>query len=97
MGLEKYDELAQRACIAEREDIVRQFEARARVLDAIQAMKDEGKALELSDEEIKMIESFRRFRLRMRRDGEVFTWQTRRPDGVQIVQETAEIVHPNER
>ena len=60
------------------------------------AMRAEGKAFSLTDEEITMLESFRRFKLRMRKDGEVFTFQTRRPEGVQIVEETAEIIHPSE-
>jgi hypothetical protein len=62
----------------------------------VEAMRVEGEAYTLTDEEITMIESFRRFKLRMRKDGEVFSFQTRKPEGVQIVEETAEIIHPNE-
>ena len=98
MQQEKYLELEERvtrSCAVELDEI-RQLEARERVRQEIEVMKAEGKALTLSDEELSMLESFRRFKLRMRRDGEVFTWQTRRPEGVQLVQETAEVLHPNE-
>lgn len=96
MNLPKYEELEQRASFSVELDDIRRLESRARVHQEIEAMKAEGKALELSDEEIKLLESFRRFKLRMRKDGEVFTWQTRRPEGVQLVNETAEIIHPSE-
>lgn len=77
-------------------DQVRKLEARAIIDQQIKTMKEEGRAFELSEEEIKMLESFRRFKVRMRKDGEIFTWQTRRPEGVQIVEDTAEIIHPSE-
>jgi len=32
----------------------------------------------------------------MRKHGEVFTWQTRMPDGVQLAAETANVLHPAE-
>jgi hypothetical protein len=32
----------------------------------------------------------------MRKQGEVFTWQTRMPEGVQLAEDTAEILHPQE-
>ena len=92
----KYAELEERSIPAEITDTIRKLEARARIHQEIEAMRAEGKAYTLTDEEIAMIESFRRFKLRMRRDGEVFTFQTRRPEGVQIVQDTVEIIHPSE-
>jgi hypothetical protein len=55
-----------------------------------------GEALELSDEEERMLNAFRRFKLRMRKNGEVFKWQTRIPDGIEVVAETGNIAHPNE-
>jgi hypothetical protein len=91
------EELQLRAAFeAEPMDRVRRLEARSRVYGEIEKMKAEGKVLELSEEEEKVIVSFRRFKLRMRKDGEVFTWQTRRPEGIQIVDETANILHPEE-
>jgi hypothetical protein len=90
----KYDELERRAADTGELDAVRKLEARARVLEQIELMKAKGEALVLSEEEEKMLHAFRRFKLRMRKDGEVFTWQTRRAEGVQLVSETAEIIHP---
>jgi hypothetical protein len=93
----KYSELENRASLMAAEiDDVRNLEARSRVRGVIEQMKEEGKALVLTDEEENMLRSFRRFKIRMRRQGEVFTWQTRIPEGVQIVEETAEIRHPQE-
>lgn len=81
---------------AERGDLAQKLEARSIIHAEIEKMRSEGKALTLSDEEFSLLESFRRFKLRMRKDGETFSWQTRKPEGVQIVQETAEIINPNE-
>ena len=77
-------------------DAIRLLEAKSILYRQIEEMRAEGKALTLSDEEIGLLRSFRRFKLRMRKDGEVFTWQTRRPDGVQVCEDTAEIVDPAE-
>jgi hypothetical protein len=92
----KFDELESRASHVAANDAIKKLEARSRVHEQIELMKAEGKAFELTSEEEDLLRSFRRFKLRMRKDGEVFTWQTRRPEGVQIVQETAEIRHPAE-
>ena len=92
----KYEELEQRAIPAGISDAIRKLEARQIIHQQIEQMRSEGKALTLSDEEFSLLESFRRFKLRMRKDGEVFTWQTRRPEGVQLVEETANILHPQE-
>jgi len=92
----KFEELEVRASNVAELDAIKKLEARSRVHREIELMKAEGKAMELTSEEEDMLRSFRRFKLRMRKDGEVFTWQTRRPEGVQIVQETAEILHPAE-
>jgi len=100
----KYDELEERAIPAGILDGIKKLEARAVIHQQIEQMRAEGKALTLSDEELSLLESFRRFKLRMRildqsmpaQDGEVFTWQTRRPEGVQLADETANILHPQE-
>lgn len=92
----KFEELENRSIPSAELDQIKQLESRARVHQEIELMKAEGKALELSSEEEDMLHAFRRFKLRMRKDGEVFTWQARKPEGVQIVEETANIVHPNE-
>jgi uncharacterized protein YecA (UPF0149 family) len=104
MQEQKYNELEERvtqsAEAAIPEDMtnamLRKLEQRNRIHQEIEAMRAEGKALTLTDEEIELLNAFRRFKLRMRKDGEVFTWQTQRPNGVQLVEETAQIVHPNE-
>lgn len=93
----KFDELEQRASAMPAElDHIRIMEARSRVHREIEAMKQEGKAFELSSEEEDLLRAFRRFKLRMRKNGEVFKWQTNLLQGVQIVENTAEIVHPSE-
>ncbi len=92
----KYTELEDRASFSAEVDHIKKLEARSRVHREIELMMEEGKALVLSGEEESLLRSFRRFKLRMRKDGEVFTWQTRRPEGVQVVEETAEIIHPSE-
>ncbi|HXI92979.1 MAG TPA: hypothetical protein VNO24_23485 [Blastocatellia bacterium] len=96
MQMEKYEELENRASLSSELDVIKKHEARARIHQEIERMRQSGEALTLTDEEIRLLESFRRFKLRMRKDGEVFTWQTRRPEGVQVVQETANILHPSE-
>lgn len=96
MQEQKFEELENRASLSEEMDAIKKLEARSRVHREIELMKAEGKAMELAAEEEKMLYAFRRFKLRMRKDGEVFTWQTRKPEGVQIVEETANIIHPAE-
>lgn len=95
----KYDELANRASGllgAQERDEMKLLEARARVGDVIELMKAEGKALVLTEEEEQMLRSFRRFKLRMRKNGEVFKWQTVKPSEVTLAEETGLIVHPQE-
>jgi len=93
----RYSELEERASRLSITDEIKKLEARTRVRDEIEQMKAEGKALVLTEEEESMLWSFRRFKLRMRKNGEVFTWQTRKPEGIQVVSDTAEIVHPQEQ
>lgn len=94
MQAEKFDELERRATDAEIRDVGKQVEAHMRVCAEIEKMKTEGSAVELSEEEMQMLAEFRRFKLRMRKPCEVFSWATRRPEGVQVVSDTAEVVHP---
>ena len=99
MQEQKYVELEERASAvpedAERSHLEKLI-AKQRIRQEIDLMRAEGKALTLTDEEMDMLQSFRRFKLRMRKDGEMFSWQTRMPEGVQLVEETALILHPNE-
>lgn len=97
MQEQKHQELEERASgIPAHLDAVRFAEARARVASVIEEMKVEGKALVLTDEEENMLRSFRRFKLRMKKNGEVFKWQTCIPEGITIVEETGLVVHPQE-
>ena len=96
MNSEKYTQLENRAAETSALDEIERLQARVRVNDVIQQMKAEGSAHELSAEEEAMLLSFRRFKLRMRKDGEVFTWQTRRPSDIEIVEETGLVLHPSE-
>lgn len=104
MQEQKYKELEERVTRLSEEAIpdgipnsmFQKLKQRERIRQEIEAMRAEGKAFTLTDEEVSLIESFRRFKLRMRKDGEVFTFQTRRSEGVQLVEETAQIIHPNE-
>ena len=61
-----------------------------------EAMPADGETHTLTDEEASMLEAFRRFKMRMHNDGEAFRWMARKPEGVQIVEETALLVHPSE-
>lgn len=92
----KYRDLENRAVEPALKDAFERLKASTRVHDEIERMKASGEAMVLTDEEEKMLWSFRRFKLRMRKDGEVFTWQTRRPSGVQLASDTAEIILPSE-
>lgn len=92
----RYTELEERASRSTIADEIKNLEARTRVRDEIAAMRAEGKALVLTEEEENMLWSFRRFKVRMRRHGEVFKWQTRRPEGIQLVEDTAEVILPQE-
>ena len=104
MNEEKYNELEERVSQLAEEAIpegtknalLRKLEQRNRIHQEIEAMRAEGKALTLTDEEIDLLRSFRRFKLRMRKSTEMFTWQVHRPEGVQIIEETAEIILPTE-
>jgi hypothetical protein len=81
-------------------------QATAIIKSQIEMMKIEGKALELSEDEIAMIQDYRRFRLRLRKAPIVtgtkaesrqwFQWRASIPEGVELVQDTAEIILPSE-
>jgi hypothetical protein len=91
-----YRELEDRASESGALDSIRRLETRVRVEAMVEQMKAEGKAMVFSEEEERMLKEFRRFKLRMRKNGQIFTWQTRMPEGVQLVEDTAEIIHPSE-
>jgi hypothetical protein len=92
----RFNELEQRASNVGLLDSLKKLETETRVREVIEEMKSEDKVLTLSDEEENMLRSFRNFKLRMRKHGEVFTWQTRMPESVQLAGETGFITHPQE-
>ncbi len=66
--------------------------AKCALEDAIQRKVDQmtadGRAFTLTDEEERIIKSFRRFKSRCKKDGEIFKWQTCRTEGVIEAPET---------
>jgi hypothetical protein len=96
MQEQRFDELERRAGLSKLVDDLKKAETADRVHGVIEEMKAEDKILTLSAEEEDLLRSFRRFKLRMRKNGEVFTWQTALPQGVQLAEETGQIVHPQE-
>src|SRR5271166_5921168 len=96
MQEQRFTELEERSRQAGLKDQFQKLEDETRVKSVIEEMKAEDKILVLSSEEEDMLRSFRRFKLRMRKNGEVFTWQTCIPEGVQIAEETGAIVDPRE-
>ena len=98
MQEQKYEELETRAS-AEFESklakLEQKLQARRVVELEIEAMKAEGKAHEISDEEIRMIRSLRRFKATCK-PGDVFRWQTRPVEGVTIHEDTSLIRDPQE-
>ena len=95
MQEQKFRDLEDRASLSAEIDAIKKLEARERVLAEVENMKQSGEALALSDEEIKLLQSFRRFKLRMRKNGEVFKWQSVLP-AFEVVQETGLIADPQE-
>ena len=52
--------------------------ARRAIETELEQMKGSGRILLMSDEEERLIRSFRRFKGQLKRDGDVFKWQSRR-------------------
>jgi hypothetical protein len=57
------------------------------------AMEAAGKVLQLTDEEMRLLRSFRRFKAMAKKAGEVFKWQTRPLDANVLVVEGGESAH----
>lgn len=95
MQEQKYNELEDRASSISEIDEIRKLEARSRIHQEIELMKEEGKALVLTEEEERMLRSFRRYK-RGCKPGAVFKWQTRPAEGVEIITETGLVRDPQE-
>lgn len=91
----RYTELEERASASALRDEFLKLEARGRVHAEIERMKDEGKALVLTDEEERMLRSFRRFQCGCK-PGAVFKWQTRPVEVVEIITDTGLIRDPQD-
>lgn len=88
MNSEKLPELTERSAeglesLFKREMML-QLGAKEAVMREIEAMRSEDKILELTDEEERMLRSFRAFRLRCKPGG-VFKWQTR-PEAAPLIE-----------
>jgi hypothetical protein len=75
----------------------RKLEAQKLAALEVERMKAAGEAHEITDEEIRMIRSLRRFKATCK-PGDVFKWQTRPVEGIVITPENAPamIVDPQE-
>jgi hypothetical protein len=73
----------------------RKLEAREVVRQTMEDLKRAGEALELSDEEIRLLQELRKFKASCK-PGAVFKWQTQpsQPGGVIIGEDTALIEDP---
>ncbi len=96
MQEQKYDELRDRSTDAleklfDHERVLAQQVIRSQV----DQMLASGEALTLTDEEERMLRSFRRFKLSCK-PGAVFKWQTRPEEGVLVSQETGLVRDPQE-
>ena len=80
------------------EDLARYRSARRKLArEAIQTemdkMTEAGKILKLTDEEIRLLRSFRRFKATAKKAGEVFKWQTTPALAEVLVMDGGEPVH----
>jgi|SRR6185503_16503563 len=102
MNAEHFHEAQAESVEALRDQLRDRFELTRReaekvVADQLNNMTKDGRAVLMSDEEDRMIRAFRRFKANVRKDGEVFKWQTTKPlTGVAIETETALIRDPQE-
>lgn len=92
-----FDELTERAT----DTVLGEFPAlqeaaSVAVRGELEAMQVEDKVLILSEEEERMIRSFRRFKSKMRKPDEVFRWQTARDPSVILPEPEVLIQDPQE-
>lgn len=62
----------------------------------VDQMTADGRAFTLTDEEERIIKSFRRFKANCKKDGEIFKWQTRRNEGVIEAPDTVFVRDPQD-
>jgi hypothetical protein len=91
----KYAELEDRALVVGNDDVLKQLEAKALVHQEIEKMKASGEALVLTEEEMAMLASFRRYKSTLTNQGK-FKWTTKPETSVTLAPEQSLIVHPSE-
>lgn len=94
----KIGELSERAALMLEEQeplLTRKLEAQQAVMSEIEAMRREDEILTLTEEEERMLRSFRGFKARTKPGG-VFRWQTRPDDAVVGTLETSLITDPQD-
>lgn len=98
MNERTYDELESKSSDKLKETFsqITQKQAESVIHRQLENLKAQDKVLILSDEEERMLASFRRFKAKMRKPSEIFTWQTRRADGVIEAPERFLIEDPQE-
>lgn len=99
MNSENFNELRDRAAGSVDRTLAEEFfdqSIRKAILDETEKMVESGQAYQLTDEEERLLRSFRRFHLRCK-PGAVFKWQTRPvAEGVTIEPNTGLISDPHE-
>lgn len=94
----KYNELETRASAELEQEfsaLERKLMARQMIHREIEEMKKTGEAHSLSDEEVRLLTAFRRFKAQCKA-GNVFKWQTRPAEGVTLHTDTSLISDPQE-
>lgn len=103
MQEQKYNELRQETAREMSDELFgeRAHQRAAKALEdaiarKVAEMTADGRAFRLTDEEERIIKSFRRFKANCSKDGQVFKWQTRRSEGVIEAPETVFVRDPQE-
>ncbi len=92
MNQETYNDVQDQAAgllekmVAEKE-LALKLSARERVVEVLEEKVDTGDVLLLTDEELRMVRCFRKFKLRNSKPGVVFKWQTHPEAGIVTVAE----------
>lgn len=69
----------------------KQEAAKAAIAEELVKMEQAQRVLRLTDDEMAMLRSYRRFLTQVRKDGQVFRWQVRKPEPGQILKAQNEI------
>ena len=96
MQAEKFDDLVENAgeSLASRFGLLRE-KAEHMIAEQVEVMKEQGKAYELSDDEIRLLKAYRRFVARAAA-GQVFSWYVPHEVGIVLPPDVSIIVDPRE-